>query len=201
MACSHRPSAPPQVPGTTTTAMDAGATRAQPGTKLDGGARADGGASSSNTPNTPNKPGANPTTRDAGSNTAVTDNNTDHSGTKPGFPLRLGPNGARYLVDQNGKPFFVSGEAAWSLIAQPTLDDARAYLNDRQAKGVDLLLVNLIEHKFADAAPADAAGDKPFGAKPFTGFNEAYFAHADDGAAGSGRAQHDRAARAALPRL
>lgn len=158
--------------------MDGGASRGQPGTKLDGGTRADGGTTSPNTPSTPNTPG-NPT-KDGGSSTTVTDNNTDHSGTKPGFPLKLGPNGARYLVDQNGKPFFVSGEAAWSLIAQPTLDDARVYLNDRQAKGVNVVLVNLIEHKFAKAAPADAAGDKPFGAKPFTGFNEAYFAHADD---------------------
>jgi hypothetical protein len=180
-ACSHRSSAPPEGPGKTTT--DAGATRnppgTTPGTKLDGGARADAGRTS---PTMPTQPAGNPpiTPKDAGSRATVTDNNTDHSGTKPGFPLKLGPGGAHYLVDQNGKPFFLSGEAAWSLIAQPTLDDARVYLNDRQAKGVNLLLVNLIEHKFAKNPPADAAGDEPFGTKPFTAFNEAYFAHADD---------------------
>jgi Protein of unknown function (DUF4038)/Putative collagen-binding domain of a collagenase len=174
-ACSHRPSTPTQAPSTTTT--DGGATRV--GANRDAGTRTDAGRSPANT-SSPTQPGTSPSTKDGGSKSSVTDNNTDHSGARPGFPVRLGPAGARYLVDQNGKPFFISGEAAWSLIAQPSLDDARAYLDDRQTKGVNLLLVNLIEHKFAKAAPADAAGDKPFGPKPFTAFNEAYFAHADD---------------------
>src|ERR1700753_4294557 len=100
IACSHRPRTPAQG-STTTTTMDGGATRGQPGTKLDAGARAGGGMSSPHTPNTPNTP-ANPNPKDGGSSTSVSDNNTDHSGTKPGFPLKLGPNGARYLVDQNG---------------------------------------------------------------------------------------------------
>ena len=95
------------------------------------------------------------------------------------FPLKLGPAGARYLVDQQGHPFFWAGEAAWSLIAQLSLEDARVYLDDRRSKGVNLLLVNLIEHKFATRAPANRTGDRPFGDKPFTAFNEAYFAHAD----------------------
>src|SRR5215831_15187570 len=90
-ACSHRPSMP--AGGSTTTTMDGGATRGQPGMKLDGGVRVDGGTASPNTPNTPNTPGN--STKDGGSSTSVTDNNTDHSGTKPGFPLKLGPNGAR----------------------------------------------------------------------------------------------------------
>jgi hypothetical protein len=100
-------------------------------------------------------------------------------GTKARYPLKLGPVGARYLLDQQGHPFFWAGEAAWSLIAQLSLEDARVYLDDRQRKSVNLLMVNLIEHKFAANAPANRAGDRPFGAKPFTAFNEAYFAHAD----------------------
>ena len=36
----------------------------------------------------------------------------------PAFPLKISENGL-YLVDQNDKPFYFSGEAAWSLIAVP----------------------------------------------------------------------------------
>ncbi len=97
----------------------------------------------------------------------------------PAFPLKLSPN-RRNLVDQTGRPFLVQGDAAWSLIAQPTEDEAERYLADRQARGVNLVMVNLIEHKFADNAPANAAGQPPF-ATPgdFAAPNEAYFAHAD----------------------
>jgi len=98
----------------------------------------------------------------------------------PVYPLKLGPAGTRYLVDQNGVPFFWSGDAAWSLIAQLSLADANQYLDDRQAKGFDVVLVNLIEHKFATHAPADIAHDAPFTGRPFATPNEAYFSHADD---------------------
>jgi len=100
-------------------------------------------------------------------------------GSAPEYPLKLGPSGAQYLVDQKGRPFFWAGEAAWSLIVQLSLEDARAYLDDRQDKGVNVLMVNLVENKFASNAPANRAGHRPFGSKPFTEFNEAYFAHVD----------------------
>jgi Protein of unknown function (DUF4038)/Putative collagen-binding domain of a collagenase len=101
------------------------------------------------------------------------------TGSTSRFPLRW-QEGARYLIDQQGQPFFWAGDAAWSLIAQPNLSDAQSYLDDRQSKGFDVVLVNLIEHKFAKAAPANAAGDRPFTAATFSTPNEAYFAHVDD---------------------
>lgn len=101
------------------------------------------------------------------------------AGNATRYPLKLGPAGARYLVDQEDRPFFWAGEAAWSLIAQLSLEDAKAFMDDRQAKGVNVLMVNLIEHKFASQAPANYYGDSPFGDAPFSAFNEDYFAHAD----------------------
>jgi hypothetical protein len=103
---------------------------------------------------------------------------------KPAYPLKQAA-GQRHLVDQNGAPFLLVGDSAWSLAVSVSTADADAYLADRQAKGFNSVLVNLIEHKFAPNPPRDLAGDLPFtgklsnGARDFTTPNEAYFAHVD----------------------
>jgi hypothetical protein len=94
------------------------------------------------------------------------------------YPLVVGPT-SRYLVDQNGKPFFLAGDAAWSLIAELSREDADAYLANRQQLGFTLVMVNLIEHAFSSNAPANFYGASPFTGANFTTPNEAYFAHAD----------------------
>ena len=94
------------------------------------------------------------------------------------YPLKVGPTG-RYLVDQAGKPFFLVGDAAWSLIAQLSDQHAEAYLADRQQRGFNAVLVNLVEHEFSTRAPADIYGFRPFTGRAFTTPNEEYFAHAD----------------------
>ncbi len=95
------------------------------------------------------------------------------------FPLKQPEANRRYLTDQNGKPFFWSGDAAWSLIAQLSREDAEFYLDNRKEKGFTVILVNLIEHKFSSNAPANFYGDMPFAEKPFATPNEKYFEHAD----------------------
>jgi hypothetical protein len=94
------------------------------------------------------------------------------------YPLKVGPN-ARYLVDQDGRPFLFWGDAAWSLLAQPSLADALRYLDDRKGKGVNVVLANLIEHAYARAAPADFNGNVPFTGRPFATPNPAYFSDVD----------------------
>jgi hypothetical protein len=94
------------------------------------------------------------------------------------YPLKVGPTG-RHLVDQNGTPFLLVGDAAWSLIAQLPDSAADSYLANRQQLGFDAVLVNLIEHQFADHAPADYYSLAPFTGTVFTTPNEAYFAHVD----------------------
>lgn len=97
----------------------------------------------------------------------------------PEFPLTISGD-RRHLVDHDGKPFLIRGDAAWSLIAQLTREEAETYFQDRRKRGFNLLLVSLIEHHYADHAPSNAYGAAPF-QRPgdFTRPNEAYFAHAD----------------------
>ena len=94
-------------------------------------------------------------------------------------PFRVSGN-QRYLVDRHGVPFLLQGDAAWSLIANVTNEEASAYLKNRQAKGFNAVLVNLIEHKFAKNAPRNIYGEAPFsGQSDFAAPNERYFGHAD----------------------
>lgn len=103
---------------------------------------------------------------------------TDFSERRPAFPLALAP-GNRYLVDHDGKPFFIHGDAGWSMIAQLTREDAERYLEDRHRRGFNLVMVNLIEHWFADHPPFDVHGNAPFRvAGDFSTPNPEYFARA-----------------------
>jgi hypothetical protein len=115
------------------------------------------------------------------------------------FPVRKSANG-RYLVDAKGQPFRIQGEAAWSLIANLTYAEAEAYLDNRREKGFNTVLVELMEHKYAQAGngakftgvPTNRAGVLPFlknekggvydgtwGTADFSSPNEAYFAFGD----------------------
>jgi len=103
----------------------------------------------------------------------------DISRTEVVFPLRVDDAGG-YLVDSAGRPFFIHGEAAWSLVVQLSLDDVDRYLADRRQRGIDALLVSLIEHHYSDNPPLNVDGDPPFdGGDSFGSLNEAYFAHVD----------------------
>jgi hypothetical protein len=94
------------------------------------------------------------------------------------YPLKISP-GNRYLVDQNDRPFLWVGDTAWSLFVQVSTADAIHYLENRQQKGFNIILVNLIEHKFCTHAPANYYQQPPFTGRPFSSPNEAYFSHAD----------------------
>lgn len=65
-------------------------------------------------------------------------------------------------MDQRGKPFLVVGNTAWSLIAELNEKDIKAYLDNRQKRGFNAIIVNLIEHKFSTNAPRTRAGLEPF---------------------------------------
>jgi hypothetical protein len=95
------------------------------------------------------------------------------------FPLSLKP-GASYPVDAGGKPFLLVGDAAWSLIAQLSREDADLYLEDRRARGFNAVLASLVEHKYASHAPANFYREQPFLTPgDFSTPNERYFQHAD----------------------
>jgi len=103
---------------------------------------------------------------------------TLHAQTR-NYPLRLSSDGT-HLTDQSNQPFFINGEAAWSLIAALSREDAELYLENRRLKGFNLVLVSLIEHQFSPNYPANYYGQQPFAtAGNFITPNEGYFAHAD----------------------
>jgi hypothetical protein len=115
----------------------------------------------------------------AGAFSALACGTTSGPGGDREFPLKIQPD-KRYLLDVDDRPFFINGDSAWSLIVQLTKKDAEMYLQDRRSRGFNTILVNLIEHRFADKAPANIYGDKPFNVDgDFSTPNEAYFAHAD----------------------
>jgi hypothetical protein len=92
-------------------------------------------------------------------------------------PLKLGSD-HRHLVDENGKPFLLQGDAAWSLISGLTKEDVDKYLDARRRQGFNAVIVNLIEHHFN--GPTNRYGEAPFTTPgDFSTPNEKYFAYAD----------------------
>lgn len=95
------------------------------------------------------------------------------------FPLGPSPDGRR-IVDADGRPVLIVGDAAWSLIANTTPSEAHDYLSSRRSQGFNALVVNLIESTYARNAPATVDGTQPFLTPgDFTTPNEAYLAHAE----------------------
>lgn len=93
------------------------------------------------------------------------------------FPIRISED-HRHFADASGAPFLMTGDTAWSLIAELKREDAELYLQDRKKRGFNTILVNLLEHQFARNAPANAYGDKPFKGAAFEELNPTYFDHA-----------------------
>ena len=97
------------------------------------------------------------------------------------FPVKVGASG-RYLVDQNNKPFLITGDSPQSLIVNLSETQAGAFFADRQAAGFNALWINLLCSTYT-AGRADAStydGIVPFTtpgdlSKP----NERYFARVD----------------------
>ena len=95
------------------------------------------------------------------------------------LPLALSAD-QRRIVDRDGHAILIQGDAAWSMIANLSLDEARTYLDDRQAKGFNTILVNLIERFFARDAPNTVTGIAPFTTPgDFRTPNEAYMRYAE----------------------
>ncbi len=77
------------------------------------------------------------------------------------FPLTVSADRRRFL-DADGMPFLIQGDAAWSIVANLTYEQAVHYLDDRRAKGFNTVIINLIEHLFSRDPPRDLAGREPF---------------------------------------
>jgi hypothetical protein len=82
----------------------------------------------------------------------------------------------KYLVDAQGNPVFLQGDAAWELFQGLSQSDAIVYLDDRKARGTNALIVELIEHKFTAHTPRSA---NALGHVPFTNNNDFTTTHDD----------------------
>ena len=96
------------------------------------------------------------------------------------YPLKVVHTaGNYYLADQNNVATWLQAEAPWSLISQCTNTDIDDYLASRFNIGVNAILLELIEHKFADHAPNNIDNVAPFTGANFTTPNSTYFTRAD----------------------
>jgi hypothetical protein len=86
----------------------------------------------------------------------------------------------RFFVDQRGEPWFGLGDTAWSLFGQLDRSEVDLYLDDRAARGFNLVLASVIENHYSDDPPNNAAGDPPFVGEIFQSEpNEAYWQWVD----------------------
>jgi hypothetical protein len=93
------------------------------------------------------------------------------------FPLAVHASG-RYLVNAQGDPFLMVGDTAWYMDTMLTDAEIVTYLDDRQARGFNTVLVNLLNN-FAGvlAPPQNRNGIQPFTTtNDFTAPNDAFYA-------------------------
>ncbi len=84
----------------------------------------------------------------------------------------------RFLVHDDGTPFFYLGDTAWELFHRLTLDEAEHYLRDRAAKGFTVIQAVVLAELDGLHTP-NMNGDVPLIDDDPTRPNEAYFAHVD----------------------
>jgi hypothetical protein len=97
------------------------------------------------------------------------------------FPLGIDPTG-HYLIDRNHKPFFIQGDASWSLTHNLTYEEACRYMEDRRSRGFNTLLVSTPDAYDPDGKASyqpDRYGHQPFRDGDLTQPEEAYWAHVD----------------------
>ncbi|MEM9671958.1 MAG: glycoside hydrolase family 140 protein [Bacteroidota bacterium] len=91
--------------------------------------------------------------------------------------LRVSEN-KRFLVFEDGTPFFWLGDTAWELFHRLSKDEAAMYLENRRAKGFTVIqAVILAELEGLDVPNAE--GHLPLEGYDPTKINEAYFLHVD----------------------
>jgi hypothetical protein len=96
------------------------------------------------------------------------------------FPLKVSADG-RYFTDQNNKPFFLNGDAAWDLPVGLTYADAKYYIDNADSNGFSVIVWRLLGPSgYGPHAPSNIYNVPPFTGTIFQSpLNEAYWAHID----------------------
>jgi chitodextrinase len=79
------------------------------------------------------------------------------------FPAAVSPNG-RYLVDQNGKPYFIQGDSPWFLTESLVAADVDYYLSSRWAQGYNSIILDIVAQSLdsGNAFDSNIYGQHPF---------------------------------------
>jgi hypothetical protein len=97
-----------------------------------------------------------------------------------GLRLKVSPNG-RYLVDQNGKPFFYLANTCWLLFQRPNHEEVDEYLTDCAAKGftvVQAYVIRGLGERHIDGRRS-LLGEPPFIDRDPARPNDAFFKNVD----------------------
>ncbi|KYG66998.1 hypothetical protein AZI86_08225 [Bdellovibrio bacteriovorus] len=103
-----------------------------------------------------------------------------HAQSSP-YPITISAN-KRHFVNAQGQPYLMVADTAWSILAELTQSEIIDYLDDRQARGVNTILINLIEHSFTSNTPkwVTRTGISPFSnVNDMSTYNSAYFDFAE----------------------
>jgi len=93
------------------------------------------------------------------------------------FPLKPASNG-RYLVDQEGRPFFFHADTCWQIAKKLTREEIDFYLDRRKADGFTALMAHTFSKERTPMANRD--GHNPFNPPDdITRPNEPYWQHVD----------------------
>ena len=84
----------------------------------------------------------------------------------------------RFLVWDDGSPFFWLGDTVWELFHRATIGDARFYLEDRRRKGFTVAMAVALA-EFDGLNTPNAYGERPLLDNDPLRPNEAYFRHVD----------------------
>jgi hypothetical protein len=98
------------------------------------------------------------------------------SAAGPLQPIRVSDNG-RYFVKADGTPFFWQADTAWSIFNHAAPADVDAYLDDRKAKGFNVIQGVIALWDYTRRTNAD--GQLPFINGDLGQINEAYFKNVD----------------------
>ena len=88
--------------------------------------------------------------------------------------LKVSENG-RFLLQEDGKPFFFMADTAWRLLYKLDREDTDIYLEDRAAKGFNVIMPVIFDIRFG----SNQYGHDAFQDDDPTRPNEAFFEHVD----------------------
>lgn len=91
------------------------------------------------------------------------------------WPLKISSNN-RYLVDQNGRPFFYAADTSWTMLGYLSVDDAKKLIDIRKSQGFSAIQTILVPW---GAGRSSSARGAAFTNNDLTKPNEAYFSAVD----------------------